>query len=235
MDKSLDEVVKERRLAAKMEKQAKAAKAAKSKKPVKKAAPVSKKTSAAKAVKSTKPVKVMSKPVKVSRGHNNGITSRLGGGSDFIKVMIMGLSRGISRGEIVELCNLVTKKVNVELYKPGAADIYCGTMKDAKALIKRFNGVTLDGRPMTLKLDEGDVGYSRGGRNDRDDRRGGRVVQKVVSRPSSRKGSRNDPPPRQALPKAKKVVKKSRPVREKEAPKSSEDLESEMKAYFASK
>ena len=231
MDRALDDVVKERRAALKNEKKAKAAKAAKSK-TVKKAVSVSKKTSPKKV---SRPTKVISKPVKVvSRGsRNNGITSRLGGNSDYVKVMIMGLSRGISRGEIIELCHLVTKKVNVELFKPGSADIYCDNIRDAKALIKRFNGVTFDGRPMTLKLNEGDNTVFPS--SNRGSNYGGRIIQKVVSRPSSRKGSRNDPPPRKTAPPkaAKKVIKKTKPVREREAPKSSEDLESEMKAYFA--
>ena len=74
-----------------------------------------------------------------------------------------------------ELAEIITKDVDVEQFKPGAFNLFYDRFKDAKAAVKKFDGLELDGRPMKFVLEEDALRAKadRNGDRDRDRDRGG--------------------------------------------------------------
>ena len=133
---------------------------------------------------------------------------------------------------------------------PGKADVMFFNKLDAITAVKKFNGLTLDGRPMNVALKESTVPRradavtskallfgSMGGSRDQGYGRGGGGPSFSVTM-----GGRNSQPKKQKTIVVKQAPKKKaeKPKKKAEkpkapAPKASEDLNMEMDSYFANR
>lgn len=180
-------------------------------------------------------------------GGKGNIMSRLGAKDDRCKVLVSGLTKSITMRDMIQLCDLVTKNVDIEMVRAGAFDLFFDRIGDAKRAVKRFDGELLDGKPMRFKLDDG---LTAGGR---DDVRGRQVILptsggrnngkgRPVAVPVSKGAKGRDG--RKAVEKEKKVKAKAKPAKKEKAPrekqearkeKSAAELDAEMESYFAGK
>lgn len=134
----------------------------------------------------------------------------------------------------------------------GKADVMFFNKLDAITAVKKFNGLTLDGRPMQVALKDSTMsrrgdpsvaskallfGSNMGGGRDQGYGRGGGGGPSF----SVTMGGGNKQPKKKTVvvkpaPKKKAAPKKAdKPKKEAPAPKSSEDLNMEMDSYFANR
>jgi hypothetical protein len=108
--------------------------------------------------------------------------------SSLLSTTTQSLGFNIQRKEVRELAEIITKDVDVEQFKPGAFNLFYDRFKDAKAAVRKFDGLELDGRPMKFVLEEDALRAKadRNGDRDRGGSRGGREV--VLSGGRGREG-----------------------------------------------
>lgn len=180
---------------------------------------------------------------------NNNINKQASGTA----VLIENLNRDITASDIAELCGRhgEIKKVEIQYnargQSVGKAEVLFAKQSSALDCVKKLNGVTLDGTPMSVKLagrgnkehplnptPEANVRVGLFGTNMNGGNRpnSGRIVKPFDdSRNSSNQSRSQHHVPRVNKPR----VHKPRASREEAPTKSAADLDAEMDAYFANK
>lgn len=253
LDKSLDELAKESRKKQQEERKKNVKKDAPKKKAVKASGNEKKgaKMPADKPIKLAQPTaQAFARNVKVQRGVND-MASRLGPKvPSGVAVIFSNLNFNISQSDIRELCATIGP-IGPKIFmksNSGTADVMFDLKYDAIQAVKRFNNLTLDGRPMKVFLKDSNtsgaipaVSQGRaagpfggrdlfGTRNTRQVNTSFQVNLGGVPAPKAKK---------QVAGKEKKVKvvkeKKEKPKKEKAAPATGEQLDADMDSYFANR